>query len=77
MKKSFKSISKSISKKFKRSNKKGKKISKKKYSRFFKFGYQHNQGPHLYNVSTANGGILLANNAFTWAGNPETRAENA
>lgn len=40
------------------------------------FGYSHDQGPQLYNVHMDDG-ILLADNAFQWMGNPEARAENA
>ena len=41
-----------------------------------KFGYTHNQGPKLFNVHYDDG-ILLADNAFNWMGNPEATAENA
>jgi len=41
-----------------------------------RFGYSHNQGPRIYNAHMQDG-ILLADNAFNWAGNPEARAENA
>jgi hypothetical protein len=40
------------------------------------FGYSHDQGPQIYNAHMQDG-ILLADNAFQWMGNPEARAENA
>ena len=52
------------------------KKSKKSKRKSRKFGYSHNQGPRLYNVHMDDG-ILLANNAFNWMGNPEAVAENA
>jgi hypothetical protein len=33
-------------------------------------------GPRIYNAHMEDG-ILLADNAFSWMGNPEARAENA
>jgi hypothetical protein len=41
-----------------------------------RFGYSHDQGPHMYNAHYSDG-ILLADNAFSWMGNPEARSENA
>ena len=41
-----------------------------------RFGYSHDMGPHIYNAHMQDG-ILLADNAFNWMGNPEARSENA
>jgi hypothetical protein len=54
----------------KRSHKKSRKSYKKK-TRLF--GYSHNMSPEVYNVSQQKGGILLANDAFSWMGNPTAR----
>lgn len=40
------------------------------------FGYSHDQGPQVYNTYMSDG-MLLADNAFSWQGNVEARAENA
>ncbi len=46
----------------------------KKRSR--KFGYSHDNRPKIFNASMHDG-ILLANDAFTWGGNPLNHALNA
>lgn len=56
----------------KKSRKSHKKSRKQRKSR--RFGYSHDMGPNVYNVSQQKGGILLANNAFNWMGNPTARA---
>lgn len=40
------------------------------------FGYSHDMGPEVYNAHMDDG-ILLADNAFQWMGNPLARALNA
>lgn len=40
------------------------------------FGYSHEQGPQVFNTYMSDG-MLLADNAFSWQGNVEARAENA
>lgn len=70
-----KKLSKRLSKKFRKSRK----IHKSRKSRKRKlrlFGYSHDMGPKLYNVHMDDG-ILLADNAFQWMGNPLARALNA
>jgi len=51
-----------------------KRRSHKRRSR--RFGYSHDQGPRLIGAHMEDG-MLLADNAFQWMGNPEARAENA
>jgi hypothetical protein len=64
----------------KRKSKKKSKISKinkqksKKIRSRRKFGYSHDLGAKLYGVHYDDG-MLLANNAFNWMGNPDARAE--
>lgn len=63
----------------KRSRKINKKKNSKKYksrrrSRKFGNNFDNNMGPNVYNVSQQKGGILLANDAFSWMGNPTARA---
>lgn len=41
-----------------------------------RFGYSHDMGPQVYNAHMQDG-ILLADNAFQWMGNPLARALNA
>ena len=57
-----------------RKARKSKKTKKSKKSR--KFGYSHDMGPRVYNAHMQDG-ILLADNAFQWMGNPLARALNA
>jgi hypothetical protein len=67
------------SKSRKRSNKSRKrsnKSRKKSKSRKRRFGYSHDMGPNVYNAHYSDG-ILLADNAFQWMGNPLARALNA
>lgn len=47
---------------------------KRKSRKSRKFGYSHDMGPKVFQVSKSNGGILLANDAYNWMGNPEARA---
>lgn len=58
----------------KRSHNKSRKSQKKSYSKTRHFGYSHNMGPEVYNVSQQKGGILLANDAFSWMGNSLARS---
>ncbi len=53
----------------KRSSKKSRK-SRKNKKKTRHFGYSHDMSPGVYNVSQQDGGILLANDAFRWMGNP-------
>lgn len=55
----------------KKRSKKSRKSHKKKTRRF---GYSHDMGPKVYTASQREGGILLANDAFNWMGNPNARA---
>jgi len=52
------------------------KYLQKKSRRSRSFGYSHDMGPNLYNAHMDDG-ILLADNAFQWQGNPLARALNA
>ena len=59
-----------------RSKRKSRKSRRIRRRRSRRFGYSHDQGPRMYNAHYSDG-ILLADNAFAWMGNPEARAENA
>ncbi len=60
----------------KKRSRKGSKRKSRKSRKSRRFGYSHDQGPELINAHMQDG-ILLADNAFSWMGNPEARAENA
>lgn len=57
-----------------RKAKKSKKSRKSRKKKTRSFGYSNDMGPNVYNVSQQNGGILLANDAFSWMGNPLARS---
>jgi hypothetical protein len=56
--------------------KRSRRSKRSKRRSFRRFGYSHDQGPQIYNAHMQDG-ILLADNAFQWMGNPLERSENA
>ncbi len=68
--------SKTLKRRSKRSTKRRSKTSKRRSKTKRRFGYSHDMGPRVYKTHMDDG-ILLADNAYNWQGNPEARAENA
>ncbi len=56
-----------------RKSRKSRKVRSRKSRKSRKFGYSHDMGPKLYNAHMQDG-ILLADNAFSWQGNPLARS---